>query len=210
MGEPRTWGLSRFMALLAVLALHVAVLGFLITTSRNDDLSASTQSLELMFLSPARVPGLRVASALPQSLGADSAISAKSPLLTVPALPPVAAADDGAAQGVDWAAEAHRAAEAAARNDAGSAGGTAKPAAPSAGSDWWQRPQHHGGDQFKTDTGDWIVWTSSKCFQIASSLLRVLALGAALPMTQCPGESHSPRGDLFDQLPAYRNLHPQL
>lgn len=208
MYESRVSGPSRCMVFLAVLALHGVLLAILVTTSRTRDLSASTtQSLELMFLPSMRVPGVRLVRALPQRSSTDNAISTRSPLLRLPSLP-VSPAADNAFPTVDWAEEAHRAAEAAVKGR-GSPADSAKSGSPSAGAGWWQRPQHHVGDQFKTDTGDWVVWISSKCYQIASSVLRALTLGAELPVTLCPSDADSARGNLFAQLAAYRKLHPE-
>jgi len=197
------------MAFLAVVALHAVMLAILVLTSGVPDLVApQTQSIELMYLSSSRVPGLRLAGALPQRSSADNAIALTSPVLTAPPLPGEPPAADNGGPTVDWAEEAQRVADAAAKGLAGSASEGAKSAAPPAGAGWWQQPQHHVGDQFKTDTGDWIVWTSSKCFVVASALLRVLTTGVALPVTYCPGDSSGPRGDLFAQLAAYKKLHP--
>jgi hypothetical protein len=210
MDDSRVWGPPRYMVFLAVLALHVVLLAILVMTSRTRDLSGlTTQSLELMFLPSVRTPGVRIVRALPQRSSADNAISTTSPLLTLPSLPPVLPAADNAVPTIDWSAEAHRAAEAAANGNRGTPGDNAQSGSPSVSASGWQQPQHHVGDQFKTDTGDWVVWISSKCYQIASSVLRALTLGAELPVTLCPGDSNSPRGDLFGQLPAYKQLHPQ-
>jgi hypothetical protein len=209
MGESRVWGISQFMAFLAVLALHAVMLAILVMTSRTSEfLAPQTQSIELMYLASSRVPGVRVDGALPQRSSADNAIALTSPVLTLPPLPAEASSTNNVSPGIDWDAEAHRAAEAAAKGSAGSASDKDRSALLSAGAGWWRQPQHHAGDQFKTDTGDWIVWTSSKCFVVANALLRVLTTGAALAVTQCPGDSGSPRGDLFAQLAAYKKLHP--
>jgi hypothetical protein len=209
MGESRVWGFSQFMAVLAVLALHAVMLAILVMTSGTPEFSASQpQSIELMYLASSRAPGLRLDGALPQRSSADNAIALTSPVLNVPPLPEESPAADNIGAAIDWAAEAHRVAEAAAKGMAGSASDKTKSASPSAAAGWWQPPQHHAGDQFRTDTGDWIVWTSSKCFVVASVLLRVLTTGAELPMNHCSGGSGSPRGDLFAQLTAYKKLHP--
>jgi hypothetical protein len=85
MGESRVWGLSQFMAVLAVLALHAVVLAILVMTSGTPEFSASqTQTIELMYLASSRVPGLRLDGALPQRSSADNAIALTSPVLAVP------------------------------------------------------------------------------------------------------------------------------
>src|ERR1700685_4342554 len=140
MGESRVWGRSQFMAFLAVLALHAVMLAIFVMTSGIPDLVGSqTQSIELMYLASSRVPGLRLDGALPQRSSADNAIALTSPVLTVPPLPEESPATDSGAS-VDWDAEAHRAAEAAAKGSAGSANQGAKSAAPPAGAGWGRPP----------------------------------------------------------------------
>jgi hypothetical protein len=71
-------------------------------------------------------------------------------------------------------------------------------------------PAHHAGEQHMLDTGEWIVFISDNCYQISSAIPTVpIALGNGIGQsTFCLDNSSTPRGDLFDQLPAYKRYHP--
>ncbi len=69
-------------------------------------------------------------------------------------------------------------------------------------------PSHRAGDEFTTPAGERAVFVSENCYQIASTnAATALANGMVTP-TYCLRKSKTPRGDLFDQLPAYRKYHP--
>jgi len=53
---------------------------------------------------------------------------------------------------------------------------------------WWLPARHHPGDQFKTASGDWIVWINASCYQVATSAATSGPV-AAIPHTVCLGES---------------------
>ncbi|MDP9082615.1 MAG: hypothetical protein M3N50_02460 [Pseudomonadota bacterium] len=98
---------------------------------------------------------------------------------------------------MDWTAEAHRALQAfEIRNHQP---GTGIPLSSSpAEQHWWPRTRHHAGDQYKTANGDWIVWISSNCYQVASSGSRGNAAVETLPNTICLGAPQQPRADSLD------------
>jgi hypothetical protein len=111
-----------------------------------------------------------------------------------------------ARQHIDWAEEARRVAQAAATNAAAS-GSAPRPdyATPSG---VWSAPLHHAGEQYQLSNGDWMVWVSSRCYQISKSMPAPGgASGHSLPETVCP-QSHEPRGDLFKEMPEYKKRHP--
>lgn len=93
---------------------------------------------------------------------------------------------------MNWAAEAHRAIKAfEIRRD--------QPQDPaqsvsSAWEEWWPR-QHHAGDQFKTESGDWIVWISADCYQIAVAHSNSADVAPNASHTVCPSKRASPRGE---------------
>ncbi len=64
----------------------------------------------------------------------------------------------------------------------------------SAGEDgWWPLGRHFAGEQYRTAGGDWIVWVSSNCYQVASAGASAAAPGALLPQTTCLGEAGASR-----------------
>jgi hypothetical protein len=163
MGESNVWGVQRFVTLAVVLALHVAIIALLVMTSSARLRSASAENaVELMFFPPAKPPRVRFENARPQRVNADTAITVTLPGLAAPSLSPPSSGTDGNAAAVNWAAEAHRAVQAVEirRNHPPSV------AISSSWNDWWFG-EHHAGDRSKTDSGDWIVWISANCYQVA-------------------------------------------
>jgi hypothetical protein len=126
-------------------------------------------------------------------------------MLPLPTLP-----TESAGLPIDWANEAHEVAKATSGGNARSLDGhqQSEPNQPSK-SIFGERLAHHAGELFKTDNGQWIVFVSDDCYQIASPFasLNVLRNGLGV-QTYCVGKSNTPRGDLFDQLPAYQKYHP--
>lgn len=111
-----------------------------------------------------------------------------------------------APQQIDWAEEARRVAQAAANNvPASSSPSRLDHATPS---EIWPSPSHHAGEQYQLSNGDWMVWVSSRCYQISKAMPSTGgAVGHSLPETVCP-QSNEPRGDLFKELPEYKKRHP--
>jgi hypothetical protein len=188
MDESDVRGTPRFTIFLAVVVAHLAILGLLTEQSRIGIPSASTSSaVEVTFFPPTKLPKVRFENARPQRLNADTAITATLPGLTAPSLSPPSSGTDVNGAAVNWAAEAHRAVQAVEirRNHPPNV-------AISPWNDWWPR-EHHAGERYKTENGDWIVWISSSCYQIARS--GPGTFGATPPQTICPRQPDTSRGD---------------
>jgi hypothetical protein len=191
MDRSRVWGIPRYVTLLVVLALHMAMLAALMSASRTPLLSVSASpSVELLFLPPATIPKIRAENSRLRRLNGDIAITMAPPVLdsVLPALaPPAPAADgNGSGPGVDWAAEARRALHAfeiRAHQPPRNISVSGSPA-----EEHWWLPRHQAGDQFKTASGDWIVWINASCYQLATSAA-TSAPGPTLPRTFCLHES---------------------
>ena len=190
MGESNVWGAQRFVTLVVVLALHLAVFALLMMISPARHPAAPTNdSVEVMFFPPTKVPKVRFENARPQRWNADTAITATLPGLDAPSLAPPSSGTDGNGSAVNWAAEAHRAVQAVEirRNHPPNVAISSSP-----WSDWWPR-EHHAGDRFKTESGDWIVWISANCYQIAR--WGPGAFAATPSPTICPRQPDTPRGE---------------
>jgi hypothetical protein len=188
MGESNVWGAQRFVTLVVVLALHLAVFALLMMISPARNLAAPTNdSVDVMFFPPTKVPKVRFENARPQRLNADTAITATLPGLTAPSLSPPSSGTDGNGSAVNWAAEAHRAVQAVEirRNHPANVAISSSP-----WSDWWP---HHAGDRYKTESGDWIVWISANCYQVAR--WGPGAIGSTPSQTFCPRKPDTSRGD---------------
>jgi hypothetical protein len=193
MDEPNPWGTSRSIALLVVLALHVAVLALFVAASRTRNIAASTEhSIEIMVLPPTKAPRVRSENIRPQRLSTNIAIGLAPPVLNSSSQSGPSSGPDGRGSAVNWSAEAHRAVRAfEIRRDhpANSAMSVS-----SIRDEWWPH-EHHAGDRFKTASGDWIVWVNANCYQVASWHSNATVLNASPPQTICPAQSGAPRDD---------------
>jgi hypothetical protein len=207
MDESKKWGQSRFVALLIVLALHVSVMIALIIVAKTRILVTSTRNpVELLVLprnSPTQIPvpppaaASRSRKAAPATLPPSSAIT----------IDPSAAAADRVAAPVDWALEAQSVAAGIAKKDSA---GRSREAVSSPPSPFAAPPPHHKGEQIPTADGQWIVYVSDDCYQVSKSITSITNAtnnGMSL-QTYCTRHSKKPRGDLFEQLPEYKKLHP--
>ena len=204
MHESNVWGAQRFITLIVVLALHWGFLGLLLTAYRIPVASDSTTvPVEVMFFPPAKVPQVRFENARLQRLSADTALSITLPGSAAPSLLPPSSGTDGDGAAVNWAAEAHRAVQAVEirRNHPANVAISGSPS----WTDWWPR-EHRAGDRFKTDSGDWIVWISASCYQVATAVSSS-AVGVTPPRVICLGQ---PKAVQDDRLPVPKKLpHPE-
>ena len=166
-----------------VVAVHLALVALLMAESRiRIPAGWANDSVELMFFPPTKVPQVRFQNARHPRLSADTALSITLVGLDSPSLSPPASGADGDAPAVSWAAEAHRAVQAAEIRRNHPPGGAISGSTP--WTDWWPQGKHSAGDQFKTASGDWIVWISSNCYQVAR--WGPGAYGSTPPQTFCP------------------------
>ena len=49
----------------------------------------------------------------------------------------------------------------------------------------WVLREHHPGERFKTEGGDWIVWINANCYQVASWDPNAKPLSPDPPPTVC-------------------------
>lgn len=178
----------RSYTLLAVLVLHLAVLSWLVL-ARPARLAANPGGapLEVVQIAPVARPKVHLTYLRRSDLSARMPISPLPPALTANVQTGTQSSkpgNDGSA--VDWTAEAHRALKAyEIRRDR-------PPANVIAGAtrdEWWPQRGHHAGDRYKTDSGDWIVWINSNCYQIADWHASDPAAAAAPPHTVCLDEN---------------------
>jgi hypothetical protein len=202
MHESNVWGAQRFTTLFVVLALHWALLALFLTASRTPVIPDSTiDPVEVMFFPPTKAPKVRFENARLQRLTADTAISITLPGVAAPALSPPSSGTDGDGAAVNWAAEAHRAVQAVEirRNHPPSVAISSS----TLWTDWWPR-EHHAGDRFKTENGDWIVWISASCYQVATAGSG--ATGSTPSRIICVGQ---PKRAGDDRLPTPKNPRPE-
>jgi hypothetical protein len=207
MHERQRWTRSRYVALLAVLALHVAVLTVLVIAAKTRILTTPAAApIELLILPQKPTPTIPPPPTLPDRRKQVPATPVAPPPDALTVVTPDSTSDV-AGPPIDWSQEAHNAAariakDAPALNDRNPALQSNSPfAAP---------PAHHKGEQIPTADGRWIVYVSDDCYQVSKSMTSITNAtnnGMGL-QTYCNRRSNKPRGDLFEQLPAYKKLHP--
>jgi hypothetical protein len=198
---------SRYASLLAVLALHAAVLtAFFMAAKTRLVLRESMPPLELLTLPREFTPPQ---SALPPTKASpDHQLRDRPAQSSLPAdALTVAPITEGNAPGeaIDWAQEARDIAASIASR--GTDGTPAEPRFPSA---FAQPPPHHKGEQIPTADGRWKVFISDRCYQLSKEITHITNAtntGKAI-QTYCEKPSKTPRGDLFKELPAYKKHHP--
>jgi len=191
MDDANARGKSRPIILFVVLALHLAIVALLVAASRTLSVGVSTEyPIEVMLIPPTKVPKVRAENARPERLSTNIAIALAPPVLNSSLQSGPASSPDGHGSAVNWAAEAHRALRAfEIRRDQPPSSAIS---VSSSLHDWWPG-EHRAGDQFKTESGDWIVWINANCYQIAS--WRSNAMAASPPRTICPPQRRTPRDD---------------
>jgi hypothetical protein len=198
MNQSGRWGHQRYMALVVVLALHLALFAALLMASRTKTLPGpAVQSVELLFLPPVSPPKVRAENTPPKGFSGSTAVTAVPPRLDLTSMstsPLSASSSDGSGSGVDWAAEARRALHAFEIRNHQLAGNNSISIRPEE-DNWWPHGQRRAGEHFKTANGDWIVWINASCYQVASSGPSTDAANATLLEATCPTETSSPLGN---------------
>ncbi len=188
MHESNRWGVSRYAAAIVVCVLHLAMLAaFLMEFQPHRTAPPAVESVQLLTLSPVNLPKVRAEKLRPRRFGISTAITASPPELNAPdpsSSPAPASFGTGAGSGIDWAAEARRALHAFdIRNQQPGVDNliSGKPGE----DDWWPQARHNTGEPYKTANGDWIVWISANCYQVASAEPGLSAFAASPPQTVC-------------------------
>jgi hypothetical protein len=207
--DGKTWRSSRYGVLLVVMAIHVTMIAFLIASSKTLRLLLPTATLiEVPFLPPATAQKVRTDTSPGPPL--DMTRVTPSVDATLSLSPDLVPAAGTLGVPIDWADQAHTVADSIVANtDAGESRLTPDLTTPRK-SIFPEPPAHHAGEQHRLDTGQWIVFISDNCYQISSAIPTVsTALDNGIGQsTFCLDNSDAPRGDLFDQLPAYKRYHP--
>jgi hypothetical protein len=205
MGGSAAWKLRRGAVLAAVATLHVALLLVLLAAMRTEHPEADGDFASVLLplaqtpLPAAPTPSRRRLQSGPPRMASPAAAEATSASAVAPATTPEA---------VDWSEQARRAAAAVTAGPKFRSLGHPAGIAPDAPR---QRPAHQAGDQYRLETGEWIVWVSPRCYIVSAP--KPLGLPGAVmrgtpSSTVCQDDS-KPQRDLFKQLPAYQRDHPR-
>jgi hypothetical protein len=196
------------MALIAVLAFHVGLIAALIAARADRASISQINPIELILLPPVRV------STSPPPRESQSVKHQPEELTIAPsfAVPPSwpALPTESPEPNVDWANEAKLAAKGIPDNgEFRSLDGRRESQADAPSKSIFpDLPTHHAGEQSRTDDGRWAVFVNDDCYEISDPYASPNALNNGMGVqTYCTGRSRQPRGDLFDQLSAYKKLH---
>jgi hypothetical protein len=143
-----------------------------------------------MFLPAEKTPTIRADGAHLHRLKVDVGISLAPPSLDSSFQSASAGGSNGGTPGVNWAAEARRAVRAfEIRRDEQVSHATF---GLSSWDGWLARQPHRPGERLRTDSGDWVVWIDSNCYQVARWHAGVPVQDEDPPPTICVGESSPP------------------
>jgi septal ring-binding cell division protein DamX len=205
MDDRQQWKRSRYASLLAVLAVHTAVLmGFLMTAKTRFAAPPTSSAIELLNLPRNVIQPTPPPPASPDRQKKPRAVTSTLPTDSLTVVPTTNG--DASGNGIDWAQEAHDAAASFTKREKG-ASTASEPASKSA---FAPPPAHYKGEQIPTADGRWMVFVSDNCYQMSNDLTHITNAtntGVAI-QTYCNRHSNKARGDLFEQLPAYKKYHP--
>jgi hypothetical protein len=196
MGDGRNSWPPRYVAVVVAAALHVVLVTTLIGGTRIRLRSPPSETVTTTLVSLPNAPATVTPSPAPELQLA--------PLMqlmpVVPQAPPITyPSADNMPSTVDWQAEAQKAA--AAITDLKGVPAEPEDRRRSSSSQgprpWFPPPAHHAGEQYKTITGDSIVWINDKCYVRSSAPLLgvpdIIARGM-LSATFCPDSSGAAPG----------------
>jgi hypothetical protein len=208
MDDRQQWKRSRYASWAAVVTLHIGVLTALFLAPKTRIATPTAMAPTELLTLPR---GVRRQEPIPaHSLVTPDLQLRPQPLPTMTpsdAITEIPAADgNDAGKAIDWA---QAALDAAARfAERGNNEPTA--AEPTAISPFPHAAPHHKGEQIPTAEGRSMVFVSENCYQFSKEITYIENKTNAGKKIQiyCNRRSKTPRGDLFEQLPAYKRLHP--
>jgi hypothetical protein len=208
---------SRYVVVIAVAATHVALIAILVAASRGrpsqrvgeaaPTVVVFVPQLKIERTPPAQLPRVSV----PRSDRVPLPERAPSPEATLPV--PEEDSSTAIHPDVDWYKEAGRSAARIARAEAAKRGSKGAPEEHDAPSKdpWWPKGVHQAGEEEVTN-GQTIEWISDRCYvksDVPPPATPDFLARARISKGGCKDPSAgAARGDLFDNLPAYRKLHP--
>jgi len=205
MGAPKVSSVQRGAAFAAVVAVHAGAVTLLIVGLRTPAPHSAEEFVSALILLTSQP---RAVLPRPQRAPRRSV----KPITHSPARPQAAPLPptNSPVAPIDWYGEAQSAAGAVTSKSAVREFGR-NPASEAERPRSGVAPQHKKGEQYRLETGEWIVWVSPHCY-LTSGIppigLPDMVARAIPPRTICPDHSEPP-GELFRDLSAFQKLHPQ-
>jgi hypothetical protein len=186
------WERLRVASLLLVLGLHVVVVALLLAESGPaPGPAADNPPIEIVYLPPVKHPQALADSAHPKHVNIDVGLALALPDLGPASLPAPVSQNGGRGAGVNWTAEAHRALKAfEIRRDEHV---IHSPLGTSIWDGWAAPAERHPDDRYRNESGDWLVWIDSNCYQIASWHEGELVVNETPPQSFCVDASGAGR-----------------
>jgi hypothetical protein len=182
MDQRKAWG-SRFLILAGLFAVHLGLLAWALLATRTSSVAAASEvPISIVYIPPIQFPRVHAEHTRLEPMRTNVAVGVAPPLFASSTQSGSEAATDGRGSVVNWAAEAHRAVRAfEIRRD------HPRTSAISVSMSWedWVLREHHPGERFKTEGGDWIVWINANCYQVASWDPNAQPLSPDPPPTIC-------------------------
>jgi hypothetical protein len=180
------------LTLCVVIALHGGVIWSLFSVGPAGNPARATASSVAVLLLPVTQPPRIRSDPAPLNHINRNAVRALPPTAfgALPMAAATASPAGGSGSRVDWAAEARRALRAYEIRSVRPPSNTS--VSGESEDEWLRQLAHHAGDQVRTPNGDWIIWISADCYQVAKSGTGSYAAGNPAPQTSCPDRSHAP------------------
>lgn len=210
MDDRITWRPSRYGTLVLVAAFHFVLVSLLIASSQSLRLPLpAIPDMEVALLPPATAQ--RIQSDLPKAHAFDKTQISPATDASLALVPRLVPALGSSGIPIDWADEAHTTAAALVTQADSRPMPLGLDSEPLPRSAFPASSAHHAGDQHREENGEWIVFVSDHCYQFSRSLPTVfnLANDGKGVQTFCLSQSRAPRGNLLDQLAAYKGDQTQ-
>jgi hypothetical protein len=205
MDDHRKWRPSRYGTLVLVAAFHIVLIALLIASSQSLRLPLpAIPSIEVALLPPNTAQ--RIQSDLPKAHAFDKTQMSPATDTSIAMVSRLVPALGSSGIPIDWADEARTTAAAMVTQADSRPMALGFDSVPLPKSAFPDSGAHHAGDQHRLDSGEWIVFISDNCYQISRSLPLISnpAIDGMGVQTFCLSQSRTPRGNLLDQLAAYK------
>lgn len=171
---------------------HGLLISLLMTSRTGMPAPSLAHPVELLVLPAVSFPRIRSESAPAQRLtGAMVTAIPPAALDSNVISSPPASSSEGSGSGVDWKAEARRAVQAYEIRSHRPPRNTSVSGESS--EEYLRQLQHHAGDRTRTPSGDWVIWISAECYQVATAAPSLYVAGVAPPPIICLEHSASDR-----------------
>ena len=198
----------RYAAFVAVLLVHLALIVTLVVSSNTRRfLHEVAPPIELLVLPPSEGSKNTPATTARRRISGIPAVPSPARELTL--APTINAQEESSRTGgIDWQSEAEHVAKEMATSTVDTHRSPVSLPSRQPKSVFPARPAHQAGEAMTMATGERGVYVNEDCYQLERSTPSNASNTGMVNPTYCIGRSESPRGDLFEELAAYKKFHP--